>query len=79
MTNTHLALAVFALYVLGRPARTSQAVPLAGGGYGYLADPTTWGADQWARLYSADMPPTDAQSPHSAYGLTSCKCTGFNA
>jgi hypothetical protein len=35
----------------------------------YLHDPTTWGADQWARLYADDLYNHGAQSGFTAYGL----------
>ncbi|HEX8611935.1 MAG TPA: hypothetical protein VF800_11670 [Telluria sp.] len=35
----------------------------------YLHDPTTWGADQWARLYADDLYRHGAQSSFTAYGL----------
>ena len=64
--------------ILARP-RSKQPPPLVTSTHGYLVDSTTWGEDQWARLYAADLPPPDAQSGHTAYGLHACNCTGFNA
>jgi hypothetical protein len=76
MKTTHIAMIIGALLLL-RP-RTAQVQPLATAP-NYLANSSDWYGDQWARLYGADLLPTDAQSSHSPYGLTSCKCTGFNA
>lgn len=77
MNTTHIVLGVVALLVLLPPRQRAHA-PLVSQ-HGYLADSTTWGADQWARLYGADLMATDAQSPLLAHGVTSCRCTGFNA
>jgi hypothetical protein len=76
MKTTHIALLV-AVLLLAR--RRAAAQPPAAAKPGYLVDSSDWYSDQWARIYGADLMATDAQSPHSAYGMTSCKCTGFNA
>lgn len=73
----------FVLLMLSKRNQTTQADKAAQlARYDYLHDPTTWGADQWARLYADDLLPTDAQSPWDAYAARSApipRRTGFNA
>lgn len=75
MKASTILIVIGALVVLSRPRAT--VAPLAAR-QSNLATSTDWGSDQWARIYGADMPPTDAQSPHLPYGLSTCQCTGFN-
>lgn len=71
------------LLVLRNNNRRTQAIQAAARSeYDYLHDPTTWGADQWARLYADDLLPTDAQSSFTIYAATGQanvgQVTGFN-
>lgn len=68
MANSKLLIGVVVLLMMaGRNKTTQVAQAQARAKYDYLHDPTTWGADQWARLYGDDLLPTDAPSPWDPY------------
>lgn len=75
MTTTQILLGVAALYLLSKRAGAAQARRAQ------LNDPTNWGADQWARIYGADLANAgvvhDTQTSLTAYGFEGC--LGFRA
>lgn len=74
MNTKHILIGVVVLIALVRMRKPTQREYSE---RDYLNDPTTWGADQWARLYGADLMQHDAQSGHTCYGMTGSM--GFNA